>query len=57
VVGGGVARVGEKFLRPAREIARRLVFAPYRRNFRIVPAELGETVVIVGAALLAAGEV
>jgi len=56
VVGGGVARAGEKFLRPVREIARRLVFVPYRRNLQIVPAKLGDTVVVVGAALLAARE-
>ena len=54
VVGGGVARSGEKFLRPVREIARRLVFEPYQRKLRIVPAKLGDTVVVVGAALLAA---
>ncbi len=54
VVGGGVARAGEKFLGPVREIARRLVFEPYRRNFQVVPAKLGDTVVVVGAALLAA---
>ena len=57
VVGGGVARAGEKFLKPVREVAKRLVFVPYRRNFQIVPAKLGDTVVIVGAALLAAREV
>jgi glucokinase len=56
VVGGGVARTGEKFLKPVREMARSLVFEPYRRKLRIVPAKLGDTVVIVGAALLAARE-
>lgn len=54
VIGGGVARAGEKFLKPAREMAGSLVFEPYRRNFRVVPAKLGDTVVVVGAALLAA---
>ncbi|MGD0060716.1 MAG: ROK family protein [Verrucomicrobiia bacterium] len=56
VVGGGVARAGEKFLRPVRETAKRFVFGPYRRNFRIVRAALGDTVVVTGAALLAADE-
>jgi glucokinase len=56
VVGGGVARAGEKFLRPVRETAKRFVFGPFRRNFRIVPAALGQTVVVAGAALLACGE-
>jgi glucokinase len=53
VVGGGVARAGEKFLRPVREIVERFVFEPFRGNCRIVPAALGQTVVVVGAALLA----
>jgi glucokinase len=57
VVGGGVARAGEKFLRPVRETVERFVFGPFRRNFQIVPAALGETVVVAGAALLAANEV
>ena len=57
VVGGGVAQAGERFLRPVRRTAGQLVFAPFRKNFRIVPAALGETVVIVGAALLAARKV
>jgi glucokinase len=56
VVGGGVAHAGEKFLRPVRETAERFVFGPFRRNFRIVPSALGDTVVVVGAALLACGE-
>jgi glucokinase len=56
VVGGGVTRAGEKFLRPVRETAKRFVFGPYRRNFRIVRAALGDTVVVAGGALLAAGE-
>jgi glucokinase len=54
VVGGGLARAGEKFLRPVREAVARLVIAHYRGNYRIVPAALGETVVVVGAVMLAA---
>ena len=54
VVGGGVAQAGERFLRPVRETVARLVIEPFRGNYRIVPAALGETVVIVGAALLVA---
>jgi len=53
VVGGGVVLAGEKFLRPVREVCRRLVFAPFRGNYRIVPARLGEAVVVVGAILVA----
>jgi glucokinase len=54
VVGGGVANAGERFLRPVRAQVRRLVFQPYLGNFRIVRAALGDSGVVVGAALLAA---
>ena len=54
VVGGGVAQAGERFLKPLRNATARWVFEPYRPNYRIVPANLGETVVVVGAALVAA---
>lgn len=57
VIGGGISRAGERFLRPVRETVARLVFPLYRRNFRIVPAALGETAVVVGAALVAAREI
>jgi glucokinase len=53
VIGGGVSLAGEKFFRIVREQVARLVFHPFRNNFCIVPAALGETVVGVGAALLA----
>jgi glucokinase len=57
VVGGGVSLAGERFLGPVRETVARLMFGPFRGNYRIVPAGLGETVVIVGAALLASREI
>ena len=54
VIGGGVALAGDRFFRPVRAQVARLVFQPFRMNFSIVPAALGEAVVVVGAALLAA---
>ena len=54
VVGGGVTKAGAKFFRPLRAIVQRLVFAPYRQNYRILPAQLGDSVVVSGATLLAA---
>jgi glucokinase len=57
VVGGGVAQAGERFMKPVRETAARLVFEPFRGNYRIVPAALGETVVVIGATLLVAESV
>lgn len=53
VIGGGVAQAGAKFWRPLRATVRELVFLPFRGNCRLVPAKLGQGVVVVGAALLA----
>jgi glucokinase len=56
VVGGGITVAGEKFFKPLRQTVRRFVFPPFRGNARIVPAALGEAMVVVGAALLASRE-
>jgi glucokinase len=52
VIGGGVSLMGELFLRPLRQAVSRQVFDIYLDNFRIVPAALGEAVVLVGALLI-----
>lgn len=58
VVGGGVSLVGEElFFIPLRREVDRYVFPPLRRSFRIVPAELGESVVLYGALAVAADQV
>ena len=54
IVGGGVSLAGQRFFRPLRATVKRHVFAVFRDNYRIVPPALGQTVVVVGAALLAA---
>lgn len=55
VVGGGVALVGEQhFFRPLREYVRDYVFPPLQDSYRVVPAALGEWVVVHGALALAA---
>lgn len=54
IVGGGVTGAGARFWRPLRRTVARLVFQPYRRNYRLVRPALGETVVVVGAVVLAA---
>ena len=55
VVGGGVSLVGEElFFAPLREHVRRYVFPPLRDSFEVLPAKLGEQVVIYGALALAA---
>lgn len=55
VVGGGVSLTGEEhFFEPVRRYARRYVFPPLADAFQIVPAALGEEVVVHGALALAA---
>ncbi|MEX2558815.1 MAG: ROK family protein, partial [Pirellulales bacterium] len=58
VVGGGVALMGEKLLfEPLRAAANRYVFPPLVGTFDIVPARLGEEMVVHGALALAQGKV
>ncbi len=55
VIGGGVALAGEELLlAPLREYVDRYVFPPLRETFEIVPAALGEEMVVHGALALAA---
>jgi glucokinase len=54
VIGGGVALMGEELLLgPLREEIARNVFKPFADCYEIVPAALGEEVVVHGAAALA----
>lgn len=58
VLGGGVSLAGEDlFFRPVREYVGQYVFPPLRDTYRIVPAALGEQVVLHGALALAADAV
>jgi glucokinase len=54
VVGGGVALQGDFLLKPLREVFRQNVFAPFADRCEVVLAELGETMVVQGALLVAA---
>jgi glucokinase len=55
VVGGGVSLVGEElFFRPLRVQVRRYVFPPLCDAFQLVPASLGEEVVVHGVLALTA---
>jgi len=55
VIGGGVSLLGEDlFFGPVRSAVERMVFKPFRGLFDIVPAALGEEVVLHGALALAA---
>jgi len=54
VLGGGVSLVGETaWFDPIRRLVERDVFQPFRGHFDIVPAALGEEVVVHGALTLA----
>lgn len=54
VIGGGVSLIGEDLLfGPLREQVERFVFRPFRDRFDIVPAALGEAVVVHGALAIA----
>ncbi|HEV8060550.1 MAG TPA: ROK family protein, partial [Gemmataceae bacterium] len=54
VIGGGVALLGEDVLfDPLRERVKQRVFAPFADCFDIVPAALGEEVVVHGALIWA----
>ena len=54
VVGGGVSLVGEELLfEPLRDYVRRYVFPPLAGTFQIIPAALGEEVVVHGVLALA----
>ncbi len=58
VVGGGVPLAGEDlFFAPLREAVGRYVFPPLRETYQIVPAALGEEVVVFGALALARAQV
>lgn len=54
ILGGGVSLIGEDlWFRPVRERLDRRAFGPLRGTFDVVPAKLGESVVIHGALALA----
>jgi glucokinase len=55
VVGGGVSQIGESlFFSPLRSAVERYVFPPLLRSYEILPAALGEQVVLHGALAMAA---
>jgi len=52
-LGGGVSLMGEVLLQPLRKSFENHLFGPFRGTTRVVPCQLEEDVVIVGALLLA----
>lgn len=56
VIGGGVSLAGRQmFFEPVENAVARYVFPPFLNRYSILPAELGEEVVVHGAIALAAG--
>jgi glucokinase len=56
IVGGGVSLMGDLWWRPLRKsLAEVFAFKPFAQTFDVVPAALGEEVVVVGAVLLGLG--
>ncbi|MHB1560723.1 MAG: ROK family protein [Isosphaeraceae bacterium] len=53
VIGGGVSLMGEPWFAAVRRAVDPFVFTPFRAGFDIVPAALGEEVVVHGALALA----
>jgi glucokinase len=54
VIGGGVSLIGEEWLfKPLRQLVAERVFKPFAECYDIVPAALGEEVVVHGALALA----
>jgi glucokinase len=54
VIGGGVSLIGDDlWFEPIRKLVDRDVFPPFRNSYDIVPAALGEDVVVHGALALA----
>lgn len=52
ILGGGVSMMGPLFWEPLREKVNQYAFEPFQGTFEIVPAALGEDVVVCGALLL-----
>ncbi len=53
IVGGGMAKMGDLLLNPAREVVRERVFPLSAQAVRIVPAQLGDDAGVFGAAFFA----
>jgi glucokinase len=52
ILGGGVSLMGPLFWDPLRAHVRKLAFPPFAAGFEVVPAVLGEEVVVTGGILL-----
>ena len=51
IVGGGMSRLGDMLLEPARRVVRERAFQLPARSLRIVPSQLGDNAGVLGAAM------
>jgi glucokinase len=52
-IGGGVSLLGDVLMKPLEREIDQMVFEPYKNTYKIRAAELSESVVVIGAMLLA----
>jgi len=53
IIGGGLAKMGDLLLEPARRVVKERAFQVSARLVRIVPAQLGDDAAVLGAAIFA----
>ena len=53
IIGGGVAKMGDLLLNPARQVVKERAFKLSAQAARIVPAQLGDDSGLIGAAAFA----
>ena len=53
IIGGGIAKIGDPLLNPARQIVRERAFQLSAQAAQIVPAQLGDDAGVLGAAIFA----
>ena len=53
IIGGGIAKMGDLLLNPARQVVRERAFQLSAQAVRIVPAQLGDDAGVLGAAVFA----
>jgi len=53
IIGGGMAKMGDLLLNPARQVVRERAFQLSAQAVRIVPAQLGDDAGVLGAAVFA----
>jgi glucokinase len=53
IIGGGLSKMGDFLLEPARQVVRERAFPLLAQAVRIVPAELGDDAGVFGAAVFA----